>query len=138
MQKKKQGLTLAGFVFGRARYGWMRFVTWVKKNLRALCVTGLLALPVLVMFFGDGAASDGRSLYFGGANWIFLGVELALALGLAASSKVSAPLGVPLPERRFTRHDGEQAWIEEARVQELVLYMEDLEDWFYDNYYTDE
>lgn len=138
MQKKKQNYGTAEYLMDRAWCGCLRLRVFFKKNLRTICMFGLIELPMLVMFFGDGAASDGTSFYFGFMNYVFLGVEFLLVLGLATASKVSTPQDVPVPQERFTRHDGEQTWIDESRIQELVLYMDDLEDWFYSNYYTDE
>lgn len=138
MQNNKQNYSTLDYLAGRALYGWFRFKVWFKKNLRSICLTGLFALPIMVMFLGDGAASDGTQLYFGIVNWVFIGVEVLLAIGFGIASKVSSPQDVPVPSKRFTRHDGDQTWIDDGRVQELVLYMEKLEDWFYDNYYSDE
>ena len=129
---------MVDYLVSRTHYGWFRFYVWFKKNLRTICLIGLFILPIYVMLFGDGAASDGTQIYFGPMSCVFLLIELLLMIGLAVASKVSTPEGIPVPEKRFTRHDNDQTYINDDRILELVLYMEELEDWFYDNYYSDE
>lgn len=48
----------------------------------------------------------------------------------SAANKLGKGITVPIPERRFTEvdEDGEVS-IEQSRVQELILYVADLEDW---------
>ena len=60
---------------------------------------------------------------------------------MKAYSNVSKNSGknIPVPYERFTNVDYEngKADVEQKRIQEMILYMADLEDWFDRNGYHD-
>lgn len=135
--QNRHSYKMSEYIITRCYYGWLRFWSWFKKNMRTICMSVLVILPLLVMVFGDGVASDGHTLYFGPMNFLFLMIELLACIGLLASGKIGTPEDLPVPRTRFTKTDGNETWIPDDRVQELVLYMQELEDWMYDHFYTD-
>lgn len=138
MRSKKQSYGVREYLVDRTYFGWLRFWNWFKKHMRTIGIVGLVCLPVIAMAFGDEFYFAGQGLQMGTTNASLLFLEYAFCLLIVLSGMAGSPKDMPLPKKRFTKHDDDETYIEESRVQELILYMEDLEDWLYDNYYTDE
>jgi hypothetical protein len=75
---------------------------------------------------------DSRGIYtFGGEIFIPI-VVLAISSFLKSfANKIGKGSTVPIPAKRFTTYDEEsgEVSIEKKRLQEMLLYMADLEDW---------
>lgn len=78
------------------------------------------------------------AMYFVGQKNFNLSWELAIPLGILiliyyaknVANKLGKGVTIPLPEKRFTEIGDEgEVSIENSRLQELLLYTADLEDW---------
>lgn len=98
----------------------------------------LFVTPFLMLFIGEYVYADRGYWAFGGE--VFLVVLLvALGFGLRSYARVSGQdmADIPVPYDRFTKVDYEsgQVDVDYNRLQEMILYMADLEDWFARNGY---
>jgi hypothetical protein len=88
----------------------------------------IFILPFLMYFLGKlEYYNDGRMM----VEWSFL-IPVAVFILIAAMKALSYKLrntSIPIPDERFTRSEFNKVYIEKSRWQELVLYMNDLEDW---------
>jgi hypothetical protein len=84
------------------------------------------------MFYLGMWSFDSRGIYtFGGEIFIPI-VALAISSFLKSfANKIGKGSTVPIPAKRFTTYDEEsgEVSIEKKRLQEMLLYMADLEDW---------
>lgn len=100
----------------------------VKSNLMNFVRLVEIALPFAMYFIGQ-YVSCGK-LNVGYELLIPVGVLIITGYMKAFANKIGKGITVPVPEKRFTSidEDGEVS-IENSRLQELILYMADLEDW---------
>lgn len=112
-------------VIVEAFYG---FIYFIKSNLIVFANIINLCVPYLMYFIGQYVAG----------NKIKMGIELVIPLLFstltycfkAVANKYNKGITVPVPEKRFTQIDDDgEVSIENSRVQELILYMADLEEW---------
>ncbi len=77
-------------------------------------------------------------MYFIGKNNFSIGPEIIISVialiliyyAKNAANKIGKGITIPIPEKRFTEVDDEgEVSVENARLQEMLLYMADLEDW---------
>ena len=85
--------------------------------------------PYAMLFYGQ---------YIGETRGISVGWEILIPLVFAiivyylksVANKIGKGITIPLPSKRFTEVDDDgEVSIENKRIQELLLYMADLEDW---------
>lgn len=85
--------------------------------------------PYAMLFYGQ---------YIGDTRGISVGWEILIPLVFAiivyylksVANKIGKGITIPLPSKRFTEVDDDgEVSIENKRIQELLLYMADLEDW---------
>lgn len=71
------------------------------------------------------------------AGLAVVAVQLAvLVVGNFHEFSEGRELGIPVPSKRFTRvTDGDMVSIDSSRLQELLLYTSELEDWLDSNGY---
>lgn len=102
----------------------------IKINLRHLAVLVEIAAPYVMYVLGqDVALTRG---YFGVGGELFIPIVFVVVAyyinGLA--NKCNTGRQIPIPSKRFTIVDDEgEVSIENKRLQELLLYVADLEDW---------
>lgn len=106
------------------------FVYFIKNNLVNFANMLSLILPYAMYFIGQYAVLD--------RGYFSVGLEICIPLLIiivgyylrSTANKYGKGVTVPIPDRRFTSvdEDGEVS-IENNRVQELILYIADLEDW---------
>ena len=102
------------------------FAYFVKNNLVNLAYILNLALPYAMYFIGRNSSESP------------IGIEVCVPLAFivaiyylkSAANKLGKGISIPIPSKRFTEvdNDGEVS-IEHKRIQELLLYVADLEDW---------
>lgn len=99
---------------------------FVKNNLTSFAYVLNLALPYTMYFIGRnvGDSSIGAEVC---VPLVFIIVIYYLK---STANKLGKGISIPVPTKRFTQvdNDGEVS-IEHKRVQELLLYTADLEDW---------
>lgn len=107
------------------------FAYFIKINLVAFANVLNFVIPYLMYFVGVYVANGKISIDV-------IGYEILIPLGFAivihylkgTADKLGRGTKIPVPEARFTSVDGDgEASIENNRIQELILYMADLEDW---------
>lgn len=106
-------------------------IYFIKSNLRYFS-QALDLIVSYVMFYLGMWSFDSRGIYtFGGEIFIPI-VVLAISSFLKSfANKIGKGSTVPIPAKRFTTYDEEsgEVSIEKKRLQEMLLYMADLEDW---------
>lgn len=98
----------------------------------------LIVTPFLMLGVGEYVFYDRGYVGFGGEIGLCVAL-VALGFGLRQYAKVSGSsnFDLPVPYRRFTDVDESngQVNVDYDRIQEMILYMADLEDWFERNGY---
>lgn len=100
----------------------------------------IIVTPFLMLAIGEYVYSTRGEFLIGGEIIICIFL-VVFTLCLKAYSNVSKNSGknIPVPYERFTNVDCENGKVdvEQKRIQEMILYMADLEDWFDRNGYHD-
>ena len=103
---------------------------FIKNNLMNFARFLSLILPYLMYVLGQYTTYERGAIAIGGE--IFIPVIFAFMIYYLKSiaNKLRKGIKIPLPDRRFTQvsEDGEVS-MEHSRIQELLLYVADLEDW---------
>lgn len=89
-----------------------------------------LTLPYAMYFLGQKLMADRNEYIFGGELFIPILVILIVSFLRSLADKMNVGNRVPVPDKRFTEvgDDGEVTIIQD-RIQELILYVADLEDY---------
>lgn len=98
----------------------------------------IILTPFLMLYIGEYVYCD-RGYWAIGGEVVPPVALLIIGFALKTYARVSGSdhHDLPVPRRRFTRVDynSGQVDIENKRLQEMILYMADLEDWFERNGY---
>lgn len=111
---------------------WLREIAYyVKSNLRYFAKLLILALPYVMYFIGQYVHNARGKMAVGSEILIPLIISFVVYFVQAYANKIGKGTSIPLPSKRFTQvsDDGEVS-IDNDRVQELILYVADLEDHF--------
>ena len=123
---------------------WSNFL-WKFQDVVANGVSGignalLVSGPFVMLFVGEYAYAD-RGYWAVGGEILLPFVFVIAGFALKSYARVSGTdhSDIPVPYRRFTDVDygSGQVDVDYGRVQEMILYMADLEDWFDRNGYHD-
>jgi hypothetical protein len=106
------------------------FIDFIKSNLITLANIINVVLPYAMYYIGQYVAINREKISFGGEVFIPVIIFLVIYILKSVANKIGKGITVPVPDKRFTQidEDGEVS-IENNRIQELILYMADLEDW---------
>ena len=107
------------------------FMYFVESNLVTFANILSLILPYIMYFVGQHVCFIRDSHFSVGGEiaipLIFIVVGYYLR---STANRIGKGITVPIPEKRFTSvSDDGEVTIENKRIQELLLYMADLEDW---------
>lgn len=103
---------------------------FIKNNLRTFANLLDLILPYLMYFIGQYVCEKIGFLNVGVEIFIPLGFVVLIHYIRSAANKLGKGITIPIPNKRFTRVDEDgEVTIENRRIQELILYLADLEDW---------
>lgn len=103
---------------------------FVKNNLRTFASLMDLVLPYLMYFIGQYVCKTVGYLKVGGEVFIPLGFVVVIYYLRSSANKLGKGITIPLPHRRFSKVDEDgEVTIEHRRLNELILYVADLEDW---------
>lgn len=98
------------------------FILFIENNLLNFANVLNLLLPFVMYFIAGGNLS-----------WKLIIPVIVFTLIYYArniANKVGKGITVPIPEKRFTEVDDEgEVSVEHKRLQEMLLYVADLEDW---------
>lgn len=103
---------------------------WVIYHLRGIASFLQLGVTYFVLYLVFTAQSITTEMW-----WLILGAPIFIALFAAFlrwyANRVGKGNTVPIPTKRFTEVDREDGMVtmEHDRIQELLLYVADLEDW---------
>lgn len=102
----------------------------VKSNLRNLAWLLNLLTPFIMYFIGQYVVLNRG--YFGAGGEIFIPILILFVIYFLRSmaNKYRKGTTIPVPEERFTEVDDDgEVSVRNDRLQELILYLADLEDW---------
>lgn len=106
------------------------FTYFVKNNLVTFANILNLVLPYVMYLVGQDVACDRDKITIGGELFIPLLFIVIIYYLKSTANKLGKGTTIPLPDRRFTEVDNDgEVNIEQSRLQELILYVADLEDW---------
>lgn len=91
-----------------------------------------IAAPYIMLLVGEYVYSFRGKFTIGGEIFlpiVFLGLVFVLR-ALGKNSKEQKRNAIPVPLKRFTRHEGKGVYnVDYARLEEMIIYMADLEDY---------
>lgn len=103
---------------------------FVENNIRNFANIIQLILPFLMLYVGQVVAVDRGYISFGSEILIPILVGFIIYLIRSFTNKIGKGITIPKPNKRFTEVDDDgEVNIRQDRIQELILYMADLEDW---------
>ena len=101
-----------------------------KSNLRTFANILYIVAPYVMYFSGQYVANDRNDICVGGEVFIPLIFIVIAYILKSAANKLGKGITIPIPNKRFTEVDDDgEVSIENNRIQELLLYIADLEDW---------
>lgn len=105
-------------------------VYFVKNNLLKFASFLNLIAPYVMYFIGQYVAVDKKKIAVGGEVFIPLAFMIVIYYIRSTANKIGKGTTIPIPNKRFTQVDDDgEVSIENNRLQELILYVADLEDW---------
>lgn len=109
---------------------WHEVTYFVQMNMRYMATLADMALPYGMYVLGQNLALSRGSIEVGGE--IFVPVLCAVVIHYIRELTNKSGKGntIPIPAKRFTEVDDDgEVSVENNRLQELLLYVADLEDW---------
>lgn len=105
-------------------------IYFVTHNLRNFAQLLNLILPYVMYFIGQKVCANRGQVTVGSELFIPIVVYVIIYYLRSYANKIGKGMTIPVPEKRFTEVDdyGEVS-IPNNRIQELILYLADLEDW---------
>lgn len=106
------------------------FAYFIKINLINFANVISATFPLVAYFIGQYVSLSRNEINVGGELFLILAVPVVVFFIKGIANKLGAGYDVPVPEERFTKvNDDGEVTMEQRRIQELLLYMADLEDW---------
>jgi hypothetical protein len=103
---------------------------FIKSNLQNFAIILNIALPYVMYFIGQYVATDRKGIAVGGELFVPIFFIILIFYLKSTANKLGKGITIPVPDKRFTKvEDDGEVTIENKRVQELILYLADLEDW---------
>lgn len=101
-----------------------------KSNLRNLAWLLNLLTPFIMYFIGQHVVLNRGYFCVGGEIFIPILILFVIYFLRSMANKYRKGTTIPVPEERFTEVDDDgEVSIRNDRLQELILYLADLEDW---------
>ena len=103
---------------------------FVTNNLRNFARILSFILPYVMYIIGQNVCAERGKIAFGGELFIPILFCVITYYIRSYANKIGKGTTIPVPDKRFTEVDdyGEVS-IPNNRIQELILYLADLEDW---------
>lgn len=103
---------------------------FIKSNLRNLAMILNISLPYAMYIIGQYVCDQRGKKDIGFEILIPLCVSIIIYFIRSYANKIRKGTTLPLPDKRFTEVDDDgEVTVENSRIQELLLYIADLEDW---------
>lgn len=127
MKQVKKFLEIVGAITMDA---WYEVVYFIQVNMRYMATIMEIALPYYMYMLGQNLAMERGSIEVGGEIFIPILCMVVVHCVKEFANKSGKGNTIPIPTKRFTEvdNDGEVS-IENNRIQELLLYVADLEDY---------
>lgn len=111
-----------------------RFRSFVRSNLNNFANLLILIVPFLSL-----AAGMWPDFKFNASIVFPIAGVILICLLKALSSILGRGYDIPVPLHRFTHIEPSgEVWMPQSRIQEMLLYVADLEDWLERNGYFDD
>lgn len=106
------------------------FGYFIKNNLVTFANILSLIAPYIMYLLGQYTAINRNRIAVGGEIFIPLMFAVLIFYLKSTANKLGKGLTIPIPNKRFTEVDDDgEVMVENKRIQELILYLADLEDW---------
>ena len=103
---------------------------FIKSNLRNFATILNIILPYIMYLIGQHVVVYRNEMAIGGEIIIPILFTTLIFYVKSTANKLGKGTTIPLPDKRFTKvEDDGEVTIENKRIQELILYLADLEDW---------
>ena len=103
---------------------------FIKNNLRNFAWILNFILPYLMYIVGQNVCAERGYLDIGGELLIPIAFCIITYILRSYANKIGKGTTIPVPDKRFTEVDDDgEVSIQNNRIQELILYLADLEDW---------
>lgn len=103
---------------------------FIKSNLRNFAIILSVILPYIMYFIGQYIAINKNDITVGLEILIPIVFIILIFYLKSTANKLGKGTTIPIPDKRFTKIDDDgEVTIENKRIQELILYIADLEDW---------
>jgi hypothetical protein len=103
---------------------------FIKSNLINFAAIVNIILPYVMYFAGQEVVMNRGYIAIGGEIIIPIIITIFIYYIKSVANKLGKGISIPLPNKRFTKvEDDGEVTIENKRIQELILYLADLEDW---------
>ena len=108
----------------------MAVLIFIQDNLRNIAVLINVLLPFVMLFIGQEVYQSRGKIAVGGEIFVPVLVGFIIYFIKSFANKIGKGTTIPTPQERFTEEDDEgEVTIPTSRIQELILYMNDLENW---------
>lgn len=106
------------------------FVYFVKHNLMNFANILNLLIPYVMYFVGQKVMFDRGAITVGGEIFLPMVFVVVIYYLRSAANKIGKGITIPIPDKRFTQVDDDgEVSVAHKRIQEMLLYVADLEDW---------
>ena len=103
---------------------------FIKNNLRNFAWILNFILPYVMYIVGQNVCATRGYLDIGGELLIPIAFCIITYILRSYANKIGKGTTIPVPNKRFTEVDDDgEVSIQNNRIQELILYLADLEDW---------
>ena len=103
---------------------------FITSNLRNFARILNFILPYVMYVIGQNVCAERGKIAFGGELFIPILFCVITYYIRSYANKIGKGTTIPVPEKRFTEVDDDgEVSIRNSRIQELILYLADLEDW---------
>ncbi len=104
---------------------------FITNNLRNFAWILNFILPYVMYIIGQNVCAERGKIAFGGELFVPIVFCIITYYIRSYANKIGKGNTIPVPEKRFTEVDDDgEVSVRNSRVQELILYLADLEDWF--------
>lgn len=110
---------------------WYEILDWIGNSLRYIAVILRIILPYFMWYIGIYLYEQRGKFAVGGEIFVPLYVFIITYYIKQYANRLGKGERIPIPEKRFTEpgeEDGEYT-VEVKRMEEMILYMSNLEDW---------
>lgn len=105
-------------------------IYFVSNNLKNFARLLNLLLPYAMYIIGQYMYKERGKFAVGSELFIPICVCVVIYFLHSFANKIGKGITIPVPNERFTEVDDDgEVTVENRRLQELILYMADLEDW---------